>query len=239
MDLTDVLEDGRSHARKPRISPTVGRVVWSIVALAFAVWLATSFWYDVPATPRSPNPSASVDVRAAQPANVDALLSGAAQREARIRDVPTAYRDAAARASAMHGGRTPGDFFLALAFHRTWYGELLAGSEGVRYAPYGPVQWDPTEFRRYADPAHRDITDVLDSFLALDNALHTTHRPDFSNGAFGPARQLGMERAAARSIGEIYDILDGWGVRAVCSAEPSHLPACGRDGGWIRGTSVS
>jgi hypothetical protein len=239
MDLPDLLEDDRSHARKPRISPMVGRVAWPIVALAFAVWVATSFRYDVPSTPRSPHPSASVEVREADQAHVEALLSGAAQREARIRDVPASYRDAAARASAMHGARTPGDFFLALAFHRTWYGELLIGSEGVRYAPFGPVQWDPTEFRRYADPAHRDITDILDSFLAVDNALHTTHRPDFSNGAFGPSRQLGMERAAARSIGEIYDVLDGWGVRAVCPTEPDHLLACGRDGGWIRGTSVT
>jgi hypothetical protein len=239
MDPPDLLEDGRPHARTPGIAPTVGRVGWSIVALAFAVWVATSFWHDVPSTPRSPHPSASVDVREAAQTDVDAVLSLAAQREAHIRDVPASYRDAAARASAMHGGRTPGDFFLALAFHRTWYGELLTGSEGERYAPFGPVQWDPTEFRRYADPAHRDITDVLDSFLAVDNALYTTHRPDFSNGAFGPSRQLGMERAVALSIGEIYDVLDGWGVRAVCSSEPNDLPACGRDGGWIRGTSVT
>jgi hypothetical protein len=237
MDLPDLLEDGRSPARKPRISSTVGRVAWPIVALAFAVWVATSFWYDVPATPRSPPPSAPVDVREADDAGVVPVLSGAAQREARIRDVPASYREAAARASAMHGDRTPGDFFLALAFHRTWYGELLTGSEGERYAPFGPVQWDPTEFRRYADPAHRDITDPLDSFLAIDNALHSAHRPDFSEGAFGPARQLGMERGEARSIGEIYDVLDGWGVRAVCSAEPNQV--CGRDGGWIRGTSVT
>ena len=178
-------------------------------------------------------------MRAAEQADVEVGLSGIAQREARIRDVPAAYREAAARASAMHGGRTPGDFFLALAYQRTWYGELLTGSEGVRYVPFGPVQWDPTEFRRYADPAHRDITDVLDSFLAVDNALHNAHRPDFSHGAFGPSRQLGMERAEARSIGEIYDVLDGWGARAVCPNEPDDLLACGRDGGWIRGTSVT
>jgi hypothetical protein len=239
MDLPDLLEDGRSHARKPRTSPAIGRVAWPIVGLAFAVWLAASFWSDVPSTPRSPQPPAPVDVREAGHADVEALLFGAAQREARIRDVPASYRDAAARASAMHGGRTPGDFFLALAFHRTWYGELLTGSEGVRYAPFGPVQWEPTEFRRYADPAYRDITAVLDSFLAVDNALHATHRPDFSKGAFGPARQLGMERGVARSIAQIYDVLDGWGVRAVCSAEPAHILACGRDGGWIRGTSVT
>jgi hypothetical protein len=239
LDLPDLLEDGRSRAPKPRISPTVGRVAWPVVALAFAVWVATSFWYDAPSTPRSPHPSASVEVREAHQADVGAMLFGAAQREARIRDVPASYRDAAARASAMHGGRTPGDFFLALAFHRTWYGELLTGSEGERYAPFGPVQWDPTEFRRYADPGHRDITDALDSFLAVDNALHNTHRPDLSNGAFGPARQLGMERGVARSIAEIYDVLDGWGVRAVCSAEPAHILACGRDGGWIRGTSMT
>ena len=239
MDLPDLLEDGRSHAGRPRISSAVGRVAWPIVGLALAVWVATSFWSDVPATAPTPHPSAPVEVREAHRADVGATLFGAAQREARIRDVPASYRDAAARASAMHGSRTPGDFFLALAFHRTWYGELLTGSEGERYAPFGPVQWDPTEFRRYADPGHRDITRVLDSFLAVDNALHTTHRPDFSKGAFGPSRQLGMERGVARSIAEIYDVLDGWGARAVCSAEPANILACGRDGGWIRGTSVT
>ena len=127
---------------------------------------------------------------------------------------PASYREAAGQASALRGGRTPGNFFLALAYQRTWYGELLTGSEGVRYLPFGPLQWEPTEFRRYADPAHRDITDVLDSFLAIDAALHTGGRPDFSSGASGPARQLGLDPAEARSIDEIYDVLDGWGVRA-------------------------
>ena len=114
----------------------------------------------------------------------------------------------------MRGGRTPGNFLLALAYQRTWYGELLTGSEGVRYVPFGPLQWEPTEFRRYADPAHGDISDVLDSFLAIDAALHRGGRSDFSNGASGPARQLGLDPEEARSIDEIYDVLDGWGVRA-------------------------
>ncbi|MEP6760926.1 MAG: hypothetical protein ABJA93_06135 [Sporichthyaceae bacterium] len=208
MDLPDVLEDGRSHALKLRISPSLSRIAWPILFVAVAVWVASSHLYGDPSTAPSPHPSASLDVREAEHAAVGAGLSVAAEREARIVDVPAAYRDAAARASAMHGGRTPGDFFLALAFHRTWYGELLSGSEGVRYAPFGPVQWDPTEFGRYADPSHRDINDVLDSFLAIDNALHNGHRPDFSNGAFGPSRQLGMERTEAQSVAAIYDVLE-------------------------------
>jgi hypothetical protein len=145
---------------------------------------------------------------------VQLQFSAIAQRETRIRDVPTSYRDAAGQASALRGGRTPGNFFLALAYQRTWYGELLSGSEGERYEPYGPLQWEPTEFRRYADPTHRDIHAVLDSFLAVDSALHAAGRVDFSTGAFGPARQLGLDRAQAASIAEIYDSLDGWGVRA-------------------------
>ena len=80
--------------------------------------------------------------------------------------------------------------------------------------PFGPLQWEPTEFRKYADREHRDITDALDSFLAIDAALHTSGRADFSTGAAGPAQQLGLEPAEARSIDEIYDVLDGWGVRA-------------------------
>jgi hypothetical protein len=145
---------------------------------------------------------------------VQLRFSAIGQRETRIRDVPTSYRDAAGQASAIRGGRTPGNFFLALAYQRTWYGELLTGSEGERYVPYGPLQWDPIEFRRYADPAHRDISAVLDSFLAIDAALHTAGRVDFSTGAFGPARRLGLDRAQAVSLAKIYDSLDGWGVRA-------------------------
>ena len=138
--------------------------------------------------------------------------------------LPAFYREAAARASALRGGRTPGDFFLALAYQRTWYGELLTGSEGERYVPFGPLQWEPTEFRRYADPAHRDITVVLDSFLAIDAALHSRARPDFSTGAFGPARQLGLDRGQSASIAEIFELLDGSGVREVCPTElvPPH-----------------
>ena len=214
MDQPDLLEDGRPHRRGPRIPALVWRVTWLIALVAAAAWVVTSRSSDGPSTARPPAASASADIRAAEQADVEVRLSGTAQREARIRDVPASYRDAAGQASALRGGRTPGNFFLALAYQRTWYGELLTGSEGVRYVPFGPLQWEPAEFRSHADPAHRDITDVLDSFLAIDSALHTGRRPDFSNGASGPARQLGMAPDEARSIGEIYDVLDGWGVRA-------------------------
>jgi len=212
MDLPELLEGGRSNARGPRVPPLLWRMTWLVVLVAFAAWVVTSRSSEGPATLRPP--VAPADLRAAEQADVEVRLSGNAQREARIRDVPACYREAAGRASALRGGRTPGNFFLALAYQRTWYGELLTGSEGVRYAPFGPLQWEPTEFRQYADPAHRDITGVLDSFLAIDTALHTGARPDFSTGAFGPARQLGLAPAEAESIGEIYDVLDGWGVRA-------------------------
>lgn len=213
MDQPDLIEDGRSHVRGPWVSPAVWRVTCLVVLVAVAAWTITSRSSDGPSTPRPPAASASVDVRAAEQADVEVRLSGVALRESRIRDVPGAYRDAAGLASAMRRGRTPGNFFLALAYQRTWYGELLTGSEGVSRAPFGPVQWDPTKFRRYADPAHRDITDVLDSFLAIETALNTGQQPDFSSGASGPARQLGISSAEARSIGEIYDVLDGAGVR--------------------------
>ena len=212
MDLPDLLEDGRSPARGPRIPPAVWRVTWLVVLVSVTAWAVTSRTSEGPSDSRPQ--AAAADVRAAERADVEVRLSGIAQREAGIRDVPASYRDAASQASALRGGRTPGNFFLALAYQRTWYGVLLTGSEGVRYAPYGPLQWEPTEFRRYADSAHRDITDVLDSFLAIDAALHTGGRPDFSTGAFGPARQLGLAPAEAEWIGEIYDVLDGWGVRA-------------------------
>jgi hypothetical protein len=189
-------------------------VTWLVVLAAVAAWVVTSRSSDGSTAAQPPAASASVDLRAADQADVEVRLSGTAQREARIRDVPASYRDAAGQASALRGGRTPGNFFLALAYQRTWYGELLTGSEGERYVPFGPLQWEPAEFRRYADPAHRDITDVLDAFLAIDTALHTGQQPDFSNGAVGPARKLGLARAEAKSIGEIYDVLDGWGVRA-------------------------
>ncbi len=214
MDPPDLLEDGRSPARGPRIPPAVWRVAWLIVLVTAVAWVVTSRSTDGAPTAGPPVASASADVRAAEQADVEVWLSGTAQREARIRDVPASYRDAAGQASAMRGGRTPGNFFLALAYQRTWYGELLTGSEGLRYVPFGPLQWEPTEFRRYADPGHRDITDVLDSFLAIDTALHAGGRPDFTHGVLGPARQLGLDPAEARSIDEIYDVLDGWGVRA-------------------------
>ena len=212
MDQPDLLEDGRSNARGPRIPPVVWRFAWLVVLVAGVAAVVTSRASEDPATLR---PSvAPTDLRAAEQADVQLRLSATAQREARIRDVPDCYREAAGRASALRGGRTPGNFFLALAYQRTWYGELLTGSEGERYVPFGPLQWEPTEFRRYTDRGHRDITDALDSFLAIDAALHSGERADFSTGAAGPARQLGLEPAEARSIAEIYDVLDGWGVRA-------------------------
>jgi hypothetical protein len=210
MDPPDLLEDGRSPPRVPRVPPAV----WIVVLVAVAAWAVTSRSSEGPSALRPPVAPASTDARAAEQADVEVRLSGTAQREARIRDVPASYREAAGQASALGGGRTPGNFFLALAYQRTWYGELLTGSEGVRYLPFGPLQWEPAEFRKYADPAHRDITDVLDSFLAIDAALHARGRLDFSNGASGPARQLGLDPEEARSIDEIYDVLDGWGVRA-------------------------
>jgi hypothetical protein len=188
-------------------------VAWLVVLVTVATWVVTTHSSGGPATARPPVASASADVRAAEQADVEVRLSGTAQREARIRNVPASYRDAAGQASALRGGRTPGNFFLALAYQRTWYGELLTGSEGERYVAFGPLQWEPSEFRRYADPAHRDITEVLDSFLAIDAALHSRARPDFSTGAFGPARQLGLDRGQSASIAEIYELLDGSGVR--------------------------
>jgi hypothetical protein len=214
MDQPDLLEDGRSHARGPRIPPLVWRATWLVVVVAVAIWVVTSRSSEDPSTSRPPVTPAPADVRAAEQADVEVQLSVTAQREARIRDVPASYRDAASEASALHGGRTPGNFFLALAYQRTWYGELLTGSEGLRYVPFGPLQWEPTEFGRYADSAHGDITEALDSFLAIDNSLYARARPDFSKGAFGPARQLGLDRGQAASIDEIYEALDGWGVRA-------------------------
>ena len=212
MDLPDLLEDGRSPARGPRVPPVVWRVTWLVALVAVAAGAVASGSSEAP--PTSEPPPASADIRAAEESDLQLRFSAVAQRAARIRDIPTAYRDAAGQASALREGRTPGNFFLALAYQRTWYGELLTGSEGERYVPFGPLQWEPTEFRRYADPAHRDITAVLDSFLAIDTALHTDGRADFSTGAFGPARHLGLDRTEAGSIAEIYDALDGWGVRA-------------------------
>ena len=215
MDQPDLLEDGRSHARGPQLPALVWRVCWLVVLVAVAAWIVvTSRSSEESLTGRLPVTPAPADARAAEQADVEVQLSGTDRREARIRDVPASYRDAASQASALRGGRTPGNFFLALAYQRTWYGELLTGSEGVRYVTFGPLQWEPSEFRTYADPAHRDITGALDSFLAIDTALHTRARPDFSTGAFGPARQLGLDRGQAASIAEIYELLDGWGVRA-------------------------
>jgi hypothetical protein len=143
---------------------------------------------------------------------VQLRLFAVAQRDALVRDVPDRFRDAAGRASALRGGRTPGNFFLAVAYVRTLYGTVLVGTPGERLVVRGPVQWDPADFRKYADSQHRDISKVLDSFLAVDRALHRGNSRGFS-GAYAAARTLGMTAREARSVAHIYRILDGHGVR--------------------------
>ena len=130
----------------------------------------------------------SVD-SSAERADVQVRLIAMAQRTELLRAIPHAYREAASRASAMRGGRTPGNFFLAWAYEQTRYG------------------------KRPADRDHGDITGVLDSFLAVDSALHSRGTPNFSAGAYGPARLLGMPKSEAAAVSRIYYILDGAGVR--------------------------
>jgi hypothetical protein len=215
MDQPDLLDDGRSDARGPRIPPALWRA-WPVVVLAVAVGLVTSRWSDAPPTPAPPAASPSVGVptgKQAARSDIQVALFALSQRNAHIRDVPARYRDAASRASAMRDGRTPGNFFLALAYDKTLYGELLVQSVALTFVEIGPLQWSHAEFDAYADPAHRDISKPLDSFLAVDTALHLGHDPDFSAGAFGPARLLGMNVEEAQAVAAIYDILDGSGVR--------------------------
>jgi hypothetical protein len=211
MDQPDLLDDGRSDARGPRIPPVLWRA-WPVVLLVVAAGLVTSRWSDAPPVPPSPAASPSVGQPAARSAITSAIFA-VSQRNARIRDVPARYRDAASLASAIRDGRTPGNFFLALAYDKTLYGELLVQSVALTFVNIGPVQWSHAEFDAYADPAHRDISKPLDSFLAVDTALHLGHEPDFSTGAFGPARLLGMSVDEAQAVAAIYDILDGSGVR--------------------------
>ena len=211
MDQPDLLDDGRSDARGPRIPPVLWRA-WPVVLLVVTAALVTSRWSDAPPAPPSPAASPSVGKQAARSAITSAIFA-VSQRNARIRDVPARYRDAASLASAMRDGRTPGNFFLALAYDKTLYGELLVQSVALTFVEIGPVQWSHAEFDAYADPAHRDISKPLDSFLAVDTALHLGHQPDFSTGAFGPARLLGMSVDEAQAVAAIYDILDGSGVR--------------------------
>jgi hypothetical protein len=213
MDLPELLEDGRSHARLPRIPSALWRVGWAAALLVVAGWVVTSHGSQLPSTPRPATTSASVDAFAAEQADTEVALFAVAQRNALIRDVPDRYRDAAARASAMRGDRTPGNFFLALACERTLYGDLLVRPAALAYTELGPVQWKRAQFDQYAEPGHRDVSKALDSFLAVDTALHRDHDPDFSTGALQPARILGMDVEEARSVADIYDILDGSGVR--------------------------
>jgi hypothetical protein len=213
----DVLAGGRPEGRGPRLPAAAHRVGFGIALSALAGVVAfsaaTSVFEPEPARPPAAAAEAAADATSAERADVQLRLSAVGLREAEIRDVPDDYRDAAGLAAAMRQGRTPGNFFLAVAYRRTWYGELLTGSEGVRYVPRGPVQWDPADFRRLAAPGHRNISSPLDSFLALDTALHARRHPDFSGGAFEPARLLGMSAFEARSVARIYEILDGSGVR--------------------------
>ena len=154
-----------------------------------------------------------MDEQSADRADVELGLSTLAQRYTLIRDVPELFRVAAGEASAMRNGRTPGNFFLALAYERSLYGSVYIGTSRQDFVNRGPVRWHPIDFRRYADPEHGDITAALDSFLAIDTALHRGRQPDFSRGAFGPARLLGLNEGEATSIADVYAVLDGAGVR--------------------------
>ena len=184
-----------------------------MVVLVVAVALVTSRWSDAPPTQPTPAASPSVGKPTAR-TDIAGGLFARSQRNAHIRDVPTRYRDAASLASAMRDGRTPGNFFLALAYDKTLYGELLVQSIALTFVQIGPLQWSHAEFDAYADPAYRDISKPLDSFLAVDTALHLGHDPDFSAGAFGPARLLGMNVDEAQAVAAIYDVLNGAGIRA-------------------------
>ena len=212
MDQPDLLDDGRSDARRPRIPPVLWRA-WPVIVLVVAAGLVTSRWSDAPSAQPPSASSPSVSKQAAR-SDITSALFAVSQRNAHIRDVPARYRDAASLASAMRDGRTPGNFFLALAYEKTLYGELLVRSVALTFVDIGPVQWSHAEFDAYADPAFRDISKPLDSFLAVDTALHLGHDPDFSAGAFGPARLLGMNVDEAQAVAAIYDVLNGAGIRA-------------------------
>jgi hypothetical protein len=208
----ELIEGGRPDGRSPVVPPSVWRLAAAAGIVALAVVAISSRGSSTTAPRASPSASKAVDSSAGQ--NVgEVSLSTMARRSELIRDVPDAYRDAASLASAMRDGRTPGNFFLAMAYERSWYGKWLAGSEGQWYGPRGPVQWESAEFRRYADPDHGDITAALDSFLAVDSALHARGTPDFAAGAYGPARLLGMRTSEALDIASIYDALTDSGVR--------------------------
>jgi hypothetical protein len=209
MDLVsepELIEDGRPDGRSLVVPPIVWRVVVAGAAI-FAVAFGVVSFRGSSTTPPRPSPTASSLIAPpTSQADVVVLLARSKRRDL-IRDVPAAYRDAARRASAMRDGRTPGNFFLAIGYERTWYGKWLSGSGGQWYGPRGPVQWESAEFQRYADPRHGDINAALDSFLAVDTALHAGGSPDFSAGAYGPAKLLGMPTSEALAIANIYDTL--------------------------------
>jgi hypothetical protein len=214
----EILEAGLPDTPRPRLPfrlpPVLARVGSSLVVLAVVV-LAVASQRSAPARPGSP--LRTVAAPAAEDPVVTLRLLARDQRNASIRDVPVSYRDAAGLASAVRGGRTPANFFLALAYARTLYGALLTPPPGggiPNFAHLGPVQWSPADFAKYADPEHRQQEKLLDSFLAVETALHRGPAPDFSAGAFGPAKLLGLDTREAQSIADIYDILDGAGVRA-------------------------
>jgi hypothetical protein len=222
MTEPDLIEGGRPEARRLRVPRLrVPRLVWRIgsplAALAVVAAVLSSQVSTSGSTPpppvASPASTVSGDDVAVGRADVELRLLAVSQRNALIRDVPESYRDAAGLASTLRGGRTPGNFFLALAYGRTLYGSLLVTTPGERLVNRGPVQWEPGEFPKYADPRHRDVSKVLDSFLAVDTKLNRGKTADFSQGAFGPARLLGMNTREAQSIADIYEILDGAGVR--------------------------
>jgi hypothetical protein len=217
MTRPELLEAGRPDSPGPRLPfrlpPAALRVGSWVIALTVVVTVVASH-RSAPPQPAPPRPA--VAERAAGDPDATLRWMVMEQRTATIRAVPSPYRDAAGLASAMRGGRTPANFFLALAYARTQYGALLVGRSGGGIANYvyvGPVQWQPTDFEKYADPMHRDPWQILDSFLAVETALHSGPAPDFSEGAFGPARLLGLDTREAQSVADIYDILDGAGVR--------------------------
>jgi hypothetical protein len=220
MTEPDLIEGGRPEAREPRVRLRVPQLVWRVastlavlVVVAVVVSSQVSTSEPTPRPVRSPSGTAAPDDVSLGGADADRRILAISERNALIRNVPKAYRDAAGQASAIRGGRTPGNFFLALAYGRTLYGYLLVTTPGETLRNRGPVQWAPGEFPKYADPQHPDVHKVLDSFLAVDTKLNRGHTADFSEGAFGPAKLFGMDTREAQSIADIYDILDGAGVR--------------------------
>ena len=218
----DLLEGGgEDRARRlPAVPSGVRRAGTAVAVTAVGAALLASYWTSSPASERPspreadvPRAAASANAAAAALADVQLILSAEAQRDRLIRDVPDSFRDAAGRASAMRHGRTPGNFFLALAYVRTLYGTVVLGEPGEPFVNRGPVLWEPAEFRRYAAPGHGDMSRLLDSFLAVDAKLHEGQPADFSDGAFRAARLLGSSHREATSVARVYEVLDGSGVR--------------------------